>query len=332
MNNGLKLGILNSLDGWESYYVNACVELEVPYVVIDFTSNLWLEQIVESGVDGLLVRPSGQNEQLKQLYCERLYFVENYLHIPIYPSYLGVLIYENKRMQHYWMSAHDIKHPHTWVFYDKLSASEFFRNHKDYPLVSKPNLGGAAEGVLVLPNQRSALSISRRVFTRFKFYNPGVVRWRKYGHKFSYPVMEDPQRNYLYIQEFVKAKWEWRLIKIGNSYFGHQKLSDGKHFSGSGLVGWTSPPLELLKQTQLISELSGVRAVNVDYFETINGDFLVNEIQTIWGGQLDYQMMINGKPCRYIEHEDDFVLEEGIFHQNKGCNLRVQDFLLTLGV
>jgi len=332
MNGSLIVGILKSPDRWEKYYIQACEDLHITYKLIDITANDWYKQVADASVHGILVRPSGQNEVLKQMYCERLYFIENQLHLLMYPSYLGILSYENKRFQHYWMDVNGISHPQTWVFYDNDSATRFFSNYRNYPLVSKPNLGGAAEGVKILKNIYESAKTANKVFTRCKFYNPGIFRWRKYKHLFKYPVMEDPQRNYLYIQEFVEAKWEWRIIKIGNSYFGHQKLSDGKHFSGSGLVGWVRPPLELLKRTKLISQLSGIRAVNVDYFETVSGDFLVNEIQTIWGGQLDFQMMIDGKPCRFIDTGADFVLEYGVFHQNKGCNLRVLDFISLLRI
>ncbi len=324
------LGIVSINDGWENYYINACKDLNVKFVVINLLADDWYNIIKEAKIDGLLIRPSGRNETMKHLFDERLFCIDKYLNIPMYPSYMGCLLYENKRMQHYFMDIYDIKHPQTWIFYEKIDAIKFFQRYSAYPLVSKPNLGGGAEGVIFLNHYKQAKHIANKVFTQLKFYNPGIRRWRKYKHLFKYPVMEDPQRNYLIIQEFIQAKWEWRIIKIGKSYFGHQKLSDGHHFSGSGKVGWVKPPNELLLQTKYISEKSGIRAINVDYFETQKNEYLVNEIQTIWGGKLDYQMLINGEPCRYVEKDGDFILEYGIFHKNKGCNLRVLDFLDVL--
>lgn len=186
----IRIGILKSEDGWEKHYIHACEELKVQYQVIDIASNDWYQQIVDSGVDGLLVRPSGRNEQLKQLYCERFYFVEHELHIPMYPSYFSVLLYENKRMQHYWMMINGISHARTWIFYERNSALDFFRTYNQYPLVCKPNLGGKAEGVRVLKNARHSAMLLNKLFTRFKFHNPGLYRWRKYRHLFRYPVME----------------------------------------------------------------------------------------------------------------------------------------------
>lgn len=327
MNTPLTLGILTTPGGWETHYINACKELGVPYKIIDIVSDDWYEQTVNSGVDGLLVRPAGTNEVIKQLYSERLFFIEQYLKIPLYPSYLGVQLYENKRMQHYWMTAHGINHPVTHIFYDRKSALEFFMQTNAWPFVFKPNLGGSAEGVFLIRNRRQAKRVVNRLFTRYRFFNPGIRRWRTYRYGVRLPVMEDVQRNYLFVQEFVEAKCEWRIIKAGNTYFGHQKLSDGKFFSGSGRVGWVQPPMELLHLAKHISELSGIRALNIDLFETPGGEYILNEIQTIWGGKLPYQMRIHDEPCRYVEKEGEFVLENGIFHTNRGCNLRVADFL-----
>jgi hypothetical protein len=42
-------------------------------------------------------------------------------------------------------------------------------------------------------------------------------------------------------------------------------------------------------------------------------------------------MKINGKSCRYLDKgHGQWELEFGDFHQNRGCNLRVEDFLKQL--
>lgn len=324
-----KLGILTEPSGWEKHYVKACQEMNVPFEVIDIVSDQWWENLQKVKVDGYLVRAAGDNETRKQMYNEKLWFVEQYLGLPMYPSYFGNLLYENKRMQIYWMKVNKIVHPETHVFYHKEEALEFIRSNNRWPLVSKPNLGGAGEGVRFIYNQRKANIMVRKVFTRWKFFNTGLTRWKRW-RKIRIPVMDDKQFNYLLFQEFILAKCEWRIIKVGNTYFGHQKLASGGLHSGSGLVEHVDPPKELFELVRHISNLSGIRALNVDILEEVNGTYYVNEIQTYWGGRKPYQMKIGGESCRFIDKDGQWELEYGLFHHNRGCNLRVEDFLNQL--
>ena len=151
--------------------------------------------------------------------------------------------------------------------------------------------------------------------------------------KFGIPVKLTgcSQKNYMILQSFHKIKWEWRILKIGNSYFGHQKLLKGDKASGSGLVGWVKPPEELLYMAKDICDKGGFDVMDVDIFETIEGEFLVNEIQAIFGSYLPYQMKIDGKPGRYVYSEKDgFIFEEGEFNRFGSKLLFVEDFVSIL--
>ncbi len=324
------LGILTEPSGWEKYYIQACEELGVAYRVIDIVSNCWWENICEAQVDGYLVRAAGDNEVRKQMYNERLWFIQEYKGLPMYPSFFGNLLYENKRMQAYWMKIHGIPHPPTWVFYNREEAYDFILRQESWPLVSKPNLGGAGSGIRIIRNVRQASRLVRRVFTRLKWYNPGLGRWKRW-HGIRMPVMDDRQHNYLIFQQYIPSKWEWRILKAGNTYFGHQKLARHGLHSGSRRMACVDPPKDLLELVKKISEESGIRSLNVDILEGEDGHCYVNEIQTFWGVRTSFQMKINGKACRYLDMgEGQWKLEYGDFHRNRGCNLRVEDFLLQL--
>ncbi|MFO7722447.1 MAG: hypothetical protein R6V49_04400 [Bacteroidales bacterium] len=324
------LGILTEPGGWEKHYINACTELNVEYRVIDIVSNDWWENLNAAEVDGYLVRAAGDNEVQKQMYNERLWFIHQHKKTPMYPSFFGNLLYENKRMQAYWMKIHDIPHPETWVFYRADEAKKFIGENRSWPLVSKPNLGGAGSGIRFLRSAGQAGRLVRRVFTRFRFYNPGLTRWKKWRW-LKVPVMDDRQHNYLIFQQYIPAKWEWRILKAGNTYFGHQKLARHGLHSGSKRMACVDPPKELLELVRTISRLSGIRALNVDILESTDGKYYVNEIQTYWGVRTSFQMKVNDEPCRYLDKgEEGWVLEYGDFHRNRGCNLRVEDFLLQL--
>ncbi len=323
------LGIFTEPSGWEKYYIAACEELGVPYKVIDIVSPDWWQNVQSNPVKGYLVRAAGDREVRKQMYNERLWFIRQQMDTPMYPDYQGILLYENKRMQSYWMDIHGIPHAETRVFYRKEEALQYIAANDQWPLVSKPNLGGSGEGVRMLSSARKARRQVRRVFTRWKFYNPGITRWKKWRF-LKYPVMDDTQHNYLIFQQFIPVKWEWRIIKVGDTYFGHRKLPRKGLHSGTGIVGWVDPPKELLELAKEISTKSGIRALNTDIFEGTDGKFYVNEIQTFWGVRWPYQMKIDDKPCRYLDRNGTWELEYGQFHQNRGCNLRVADFIEQL--
>lgn len=330
LNSGFHLGILTEPHGWEKNYISACEELGVKNTLIDILANDWWERVKATPVDGYLVRAAGDNETRKQLYNERLWFIIKEIKKPIYPSYTGILLYENKRMQSYWMSINDILHPKTYIYYRKEDALSFIDSNRVYPLLSKPNLGGGGEGVRFLNSEKTAKRIIKKVFTRYKFFNPGLTRWRQW-RGIKLPVMDDKQHNYLIFQEYIPTKWEWRIIKAGNSYFGHKKLLKGKSHSGSGLVEHVDPPKELFELVKEISIKSGIRSLNVDILEGEDGKLYVNEIQTFWGGKKQYQMKINDESCRYVDNDKGvWELEYGIFHRNRGCNLRVADFIEQL--
>ena len=328
----MKLGILKDLSNTSKYYIDACEDLGIEYEVINIMSSNWLEIIQKSFCNGFLVAPYSVKDVWKNMYIERLYFINKTLGYPIYPSYDEVFIYESKRNMSYWLQAHDIKSPKTWIFYDKYEALNFVNNTKIYPLVFKPNIGSAALGIKIIKDKKTAIQLIDRIFTKWKFFNRGFTKWNKTKYKLSYPIMDDKQYNNILFQEMINVKHEWRGIKIGNSYFAHKKLanSDGFH-SGSGLASYETPPLEVLDFIRFVCDKGEFRSMNVDFFEDIYGNFFVNELQTIFGSKIKpYQMCVNGEPGRYLYDNDRWVFQKGMFNQNNSYNLRVMDFISIL--
>lgn len=322
----MKLGILNEFIGEEKNYVNACKDLNVEYELIDIISNNWIENIKESKCDGFLVRPSYAKDVWKRMYDERLYFINFVLKKPIYPDYYATLIYENKKNMAYFLAANDLPMAKTWVFYDKKEAMSFLSSYEDYPLVFKPNIGSAALGIKFV-SKSEAISLVNRIFTKYRFINFGYTKWVKTKYGISYPMMDDKQYNFTIFQENINVKVEWRIIRIGESYFGHQKLAKGKFHSGSGNVGWVRPPEELLDLVKNITDKNGFGSMDIDIFEDVNGNYYINELQTIFGSYDNSQMYIDGKPGRFLNKKGNWVFEEGYFNQNGSCNLRVLDFI-----
>lgn len=332
----IKLGILNGFfRGEDSYelYVRACEDLKVNYEVVDIIGANWMDNIRRSQCDGFLVRPSPRYDVWKRMFDERLYFVERKLNKFIYPGYDELFMYENKRIMAYWLELHAIPSPRTWVFYDREEALHFL-GLTEYPVVFKTHIGATATGVEILRTRSEARRLINRVFTlgygrKICISVKGLLK-----NKIAVPGLNPAyylEREYktALVQEYVPNVREWRVTSIGGSYFGYEKLKRGDFHSGGKLFGWGDPPRALLDFARHVCDISGFTSMALDIFLRENGEYLVNEMQCLFGQSNPSQMYIDGKPGRYRHDKarEDWIFEEGCFNQNGSCNLRVQHFL-----
>ena len=327
----MKLGILT--DDYEHYtlYEKSCIELNIDYVIIDFLSSQWLKNIKNNlDCDGYLVRPTHEFQEHNDVYMERLYFLNFDLKKPIYPSYNELRIYENKRNMASWLEIHGFPHAKTNVFLDKNEAKEYL-DLTEYPVVVKTNIGAGGTGVEIVKDKKRGFKILNNIFGNdifgkyYKLFSLGnPQKKKKFG--INVPLYGLSQKHFMLVQEFYPIKWEWRIIKIDNSYFGHQKLLKGEFASGSGLVGWIEPPKELLLLVKDICEIGDFYSMAVDIFETEDGRYIVNELQSLFGSINDSQMYINDIPGRFKLVNDEFIFEDGTFNRLGSYLLRVMHF------
>lgn len=328
----MKLGIFTSFSGQHLDYIKACTKYNIEYEIIDILSSRWIENIINANVDGFLCSSTCDFQERKTILDERYYFTSHILSKKIYPSYLSLFLHENKRNMATWLKINNIPHVPTHVFLNKNDAYKFVEN-VEFPIVSKANIGAGASKVIILKSKSQSIKLINRIFPKISllpFLNLGKIYSRKVKYNISIPDLASTQKNFVLFQDFMKIKHEWRIIKIGNSYFGHQKLLKGNYASGSGLVGWVKPPVELLNMVRNICKLGGFSSMDVDIFETENGSYYVNELQTLFGSYCNYQMKINNIPGRYIYENGKFIFEEGEFNTNSSMDLRVLDFVAQL--
>lgn len=324
----MKLGIICS-DGFELTEIkSACTINNVEYKVIDFKKPDWLNNC--ENIDGYLVRPPCQYQEHKTIFDERIYLLNKILKKDVYPSFEELYVYESKRNMALFMQAYQLPHVKTKVYMDyKTLEAEF--SQFNYPLVVKSNIGAGSSGVRILNKERELKKISKKVFNSINpLLSNGFPPTKKYKG-ISIPLYGVAQKHFLIIQDFIKLKVEWRMIRIGNSYFGHQKLI-GKNgmASGSLLVGWEEPPLKLLELLHSATEVMGMDCMVLDIFEDIHGEYYINEMQTIIGAILPYQMKVDGKPGRYKRVNKEYVFEPGEHCTNKCWDLRVAHFIKKL--
>ncbi|MCK5077177.1 MAG: hypothetical protein KAR38_12415, partial [Calditrichia bacterium] len=265
----MKLGIFTAYRNFHKRYIQACEHLGIDYEIIDILAPDWLSLVQQSDCDGFLCRPPSKFEERNRQFDERLYFINKMLNRPIYPSYNELVIYENKRFTSYWLDFYNFPHPKTQVFYRKEDFLNFV-NETKFPFVIKINTGTSSKGVKIVRRKLTAKIIANLAFgMRNNKLTVGYTPQMS-GKIIKFPAIGTIQKHHLIVQEYKKIKWEWRIVKIDNSYFGHKKLKDGEFASGTRLKGWDTPPEELLLMAKEICDTENFYSMDVDFFETVD--------------------------------------------------------------
>lgn len=314
----VKIGILKCFTSLYSTYVRACEELKISYEVIDLAAADWMGRVKSSDCDLFLFWPAVVHSFWKRLGDERMRIISGWMNKPVYPSFEAVWIHESKSRMHYWMEQNNVPHPKTWVFYDEDDASAFAKACA-LPVVFKSDMGSGASGVRVCRKRQEIYSLIKKCF------RAGFRNWRQGPY--------DRQVGSIIFQEYVPVSAEWRVLRFGDSFFGHAKKRSGDFHSGTGEVDWKTPPIKLLEFAYQITEKGALTGTDIDIFETESGDYLVNEIQAVFGSIRPYQMLVDGKPGRFVRATaGEWSFVEGMFCQNACSTLRVVDAVRKLGV
>ncbi len=332
----LRSELLDSGDGWMA----ACKRLNIEAEIIDLCSAYSLDQISKGGFDLCLLKPPGDHEVYKTIYDEKLYHIRNILQIPCFPSFFECFIYENKKSLAAFLQAVNLPHPQTWVLGHKEEAYEFIGKTK-YPIVAKTSIGAAGSGVLIIRDKKQAKKYLNKAFggsgirkrvgpnphkgniktwTGKAIVDPKYFLSKLKQYRRTY---YETQRSYVIFQEYVEHDYEWRIIKVGDSYFGYKKYKVGDKASGTDKLGFENPPLELLNFTHQVAEKYKINTAAFDYL-TNNDNFYINEIQTYFGHSEEHILEVNGKPGRYVFNDDNWVFEEAPSDFDTIYDLRVQ--------
>lgn len=341
MQNKMNLIILGNENADETaLWIKACEKEKVNYRIVDLSKNDWLEQIQKEKFDHLLAKPPGHTSKFKELYDERIYILEHTLGYKIYPSAEEIFIYENKRFLSFWLSANKIPHPQTNVFYNKAEALDFLKE-VNYPIVGKVNIGASGSGVQILKNKSQATEYIKDTFSGkgatqrvgpnlqkgdlvkrglHYVFNPSDISKKLKKYK---GVYDDKQSGFVILQEFIQHDFEWRVVRIGNSFFAHKKMVLQEKASGSLIKGYDDPPLSLLDFVKEITDKHQFYSQAVDVFEYKN-KYLVNEMQCMFGQSDSFQMKVGGVIGRYVHVNGKWEFEKGDFNTNQCFDLRLQ--------
>lgn len=308
------VGIIKDPFHYHEPYAEACQELGVGYRMVDVFAADWVDRIRQSGCDLFLAWPVESIAEWKKLYDDRLRFLVEQMGKKLYPDLTACWIYGSKERQVAWLEVNGFAHPKTWVFYNEAEAKRFLEecDFESVALVGKNDIGATSAGVKILRSRSAAGNYLKKAFGRgLQGYFADKQTW---------------QWRHVLLQEYLPDVKEWRVHRIGDSFFGFGKLKHGEFHSGSGETDWVSPPKEAFDLAWAITEKGRFRSMAVDIFETKDGRFLVNELQCIYGQHSSVQLVKDDVSGRFLhETSGAWKFDAGEFAGNHGCTLRVQD-------
>lgn len=320
----------------------ACENFRVNYVVVDLLRYDFIEYLRSLSPTFCLAQPSGMVLLYKRMFDERIFAIEKYLGLKVFPAYHEIIIHENKNALAYFLEGNQIPHPSTLVFYSQQDALDYIQNAQ-LPLVAKTTIGAAGSGVKVLTSRNQALEYVQVAFTKgiARRFGPNkktgtpkswLIKALKSPRYFFAKLKEyksrakDLQFGYIILQEYIEHNYEWRCVKIGESFFAYKKLKIGDKASGSKQFEYGAPPVEILDFTQNLCHKHGFDFMAVDIFY-VDGKIYVNELQTIFGHKSPFICKVDGKPGRYLFKNNDWVFEPGDFNTNESYDLRLETAL-----
>ncbi len=341
----IKLAIL--ANEYELDCVNWCMALEkfnISYDIINLSKSDWYEKLKKVNYDYLLAKPPVLTSIQKLIYDERIFIIDNYLKLPIYPTPLELYIYENKRFLYSWLKINQLPHPATHILSNKDEALEFVCFHFG-PLVAKTSIGASGSGVKILRNKSDKIKYVENAFSISgvkKRWGPNLDMDNLITRGFNYIInphqiknklniynvrKNDVQKNFVIFQEYIEHDFEWRIVAIGNSYFAHKKIKKGDKASGSLIKKYENPPIYLFDFTKNIMDKFGFHSQAIDIFENNGENLLINEMQCLFGQSDLHQMQMDGKPGRYKYINGNWIFEQGDFTNNECFDLRVDHVL-----
>jgi len=309
-----RLGIVTDVMMRHSYYEAACLELGVPYELVDITGPDWVDVVSQADCAAYLVRPYVLTSPGKRLYDDRVRIMAEEMGKFIFPSVKALWLYESKRRGAGWLAANDVPQPKTWCF-NEYRAALAFGDSCELPMLFKTDLGSESTGVKLFRTRADLRRLVKRCFSK------GVAAA-------GYDVAGNVTGEVL-LQEFIPDAREWRMVRIGNSYFGHRKGKLGDFHSGSKIIEFDTPPERLLRFAKDVTDKGPFENMALDILERESGEYLVIELHCYFGCNSPHVMLVDGAPgrYRYSSASDSWTFEPGDFNRNASCNLRVKTLI-----
>lgn len=296
-------------------FIAACKLLGAEYELLDPARSDFIDQVKRSQAAIFVSRPNHATALQREIFLEKETALRQYMGKRVFPTLVENEIYESKRVLAYFLESNNLPHPKTFITYSRSEAMEFIENCT-FPQVFKSKNGAGSTGVEIVYTRKEGRKLVEVLFDSH-YVNKTLSDYR------------DIDYGYVYFQEFIPEVREFRVIKIGESWFGHEKakLPDQEFMSGSGVNYWTPPPYDLLNFCEEIAIRFDFITMCFDVFQDNQGRYLINELQTWFGSYNPSQMYINGVPGRYRKNQGEWRFEVGLFNDMQSAPLRLLAYI-----
>ncbi|GLC31368.1 oligosaccharide flippase family protein [Clostridium omnivorum] len=238
--------------------------------------------------------PSEQEEA-----ASKIKILENSMGKLCIPHEHELWIYENKINQYYLCKVNSLPAINTFISNSKEETMNYIKNCK-YPFVSKITNGSSSEGVSLIKNYKQAKKLCSKIFDNGK-----SICW-------SYIK----QKDYVYFQEFIPdAKFDLRVMIVGNNYFGFYRdvPEDDFRASGAHRQRFEHVPEEVMKLAKKFKEsYKKCRLLAVDFLmDKKSGQYIFIEASIFPGIEFPSDTIVDGKIGWYIYKNGSFSFVEG---------------------
>jgi len=199
------------------------------------------------------------------------------------------------------LSFHKLPVIPTFISFDEEECLQKL-NNLTFPLVSKANVGSSSYSVKKINTRASAKRYIRRAFSS--------------GVSTGFPYYR--QKGYVYFQEYVKdARYDLRIILIGNKIFGYYRMRPAHDFraSGAGLRKEGGRlPIDAVKLALKVKEVMPSTMLAVDFLKSPD-DEMHQIIETSINTDIRHpqQLVLNGTAGYYTLDGEQLVFHPGEF-------------------
>lgn len=272
----------------------------IEYSYFNIHKSNWLDEAKK--YDIILWRPLSLPWELDEA-REKIYILENYMKKLVYPSYSEICFYENKAYQYDLLKLKELPVIDTFISYDYDEITEYVKQEKNFPFVSKIKVGSGSQGVELIKKVNLAKKKCRQVFTK--------------GAKTYWPFLR--QKNYVYFQKFIKNyNFDLRIVVVDEeNIFGYYRETTKNDFraSGYGNVVKKELPKEAVKIAIELKNKLNLNSIAVDFLKAVSDEkYYIIECSNYIKIDTDKQLELNGVAGKY---EYDKENEKLIFNEGR---------------
>ena len=271
-----KIALIKDRSGFYKVYKGLFEEYGHDVILLDVWNEDDHEKLITGDWDAFFWRAK-HNPKIRDFAKRLTYYFDKIENIKCFPSYRDYWHYDNKINQFYIFRDKNIPIPKTKIFYNRGDALNY-ADSIELPVIVKCSSGAGSSNVKLMKNRFLLKRYIKKVFKR------GVKTYFK----------SEIQRDYVYIQEFIKGcRGDYRIVCLGDEEGGHKapplltgffRYNDASSCfaSGSGKYEMNCIDNEII---DFISNVHSKLSNNIMSYDILKKDqkFLITEMSVIYG-------------------------------------------------